>query len=1046
MDIGGAGVGLRVASSVFQPLLKRLFARQGPGAGLVDKPVRVSALVAFKGEKRTLAEKDLRKLSEELVRRVVNAVGPHDAPSGDEVLIVSDVLSRSLIRLGELDMDDVQAVRLGHERLAERIGAPIDLFHSPGTYALYRRLLDQCCLHILNFFTQRSAFVARTLVEQSRQLDQLTTRIDLLIERVGHRSSEDAAFEQRYAAYIEREHSQLTIYGLDLHQEREWPLDDAYLSLETRRGGDARGDLDLPPQRAERALAGQERVLLRGLAGSGKTTLVQWLAVATARQDPDAGAADGMTLTHLLGRVPFVLPMRTLTRDGAPPPTPDRFLTTVHCPLAAAQPHGWIDRVLSTKRGLLLVDGIDEIPEAERDNARRWLRRVNASYPGNLWLVTVRPSAVREDWLADEAFTELTLTPMGSRDTQAFVHRWHVAVGAGPEVENALLDLIRSRSDLATLATNPQMCAMICALHRERRGYLPKGRKRLYDAALSMLLERRDRERPDPVRIEMHLDADTQISLIQKLAYWLANNGRSEMTRGVATSLLQQALPVVQGNGEWGPAEQVMRYLIERSGVLREPAAGAVDFVHRTFQDYLAAREIVEWQHFPALVERAHEDQWEDVVRMAVAHAQPPQRAELLTAIVERGDREPEERVRLHLLATACLEHATQLAAEVKALVRARAAKFIPPRTDSEAKSLANVGSVVLELLPGPEGLTDDEASAVVITAGEIGSEAALTRLRAFRNHPSHVVRSRLMTYQDHFDANRYFEDILSHLSRESQLELIIMNHEGLRLLGTLEGLTMVNLIGNFAADDILANLSDHAITSLCLQNNDRLRDLHFLAEFRHLDSLMLNACSNVDDVSPLTTMPLQHLFLWNARTPRGLPDFTSLRSLTGITDIRTLSELPLRAPLERLSLPDSVTDLTGIAAWPGLKRIQLAQAPQELTTEECQALATLSELKEIALNPKTLISMAASGVQLPGVTSTLLLPLIHGEPLLAEDMKQIAKVLPGLKRIFLQDDPEDFAPLARLPKLRRVEVSVPSKRVNVPPHIEVTAPPAPRY
>ena len=39
------------------------------------------------------------------------------------------------------------------------------------------------------------------------------------------------------------------------------------------------------------------------------------------------------------------------------------------------------------------------------------------------------------------------------------------------------------------------MCGLICALHRDRLGYLPQGRRELYGAALSMPLIRRDRER-----------------------------------------------------------------------------------------------------------------------------------------------------------------------------------------------------------------------------------------------------------------------------------------------------------------------------------------------------------------------------------------------------------------------------------------------------------------------------------------------------------------------------------------------------------------------
>ncbi|MGW7093989.1 NACHT domain-containing protein [Streptomyces sp. NPDC054874] len=43
------------------------------------------------------------------------------------------------------------------------------------------------------------------------------------------------------------------------------------------------------------------------MAGSGKTTLVQWLAVSTTQRNQ----------LHHYGWVPFVLPLRTLTRGGA---------------------------------------------------------------------------------------------------------------------------------------------------------------------------------------------------------------------------------------------------------------------------------------------------------------------------------------------------------------------------------------------------------------------------------------------------------------------------------------------------------------------------------------------------------------------------------------------------------------------------------------------------------------------------------------------------------------------------------------------------------
>lgn len=64
-----AAIGIRLASSVVTPLVKKLFVTQGPGAGLVEKPVRISGFVSFRGEKRVLDEQDLEKLAAELVRR-----------------------------------------------------------------------------------------------------------------------------------------------------------------------------------------------------------------------------------------------------------------------------------------------------------------------------------------------------------------------------------------------------------------------------------------------------------------------------------------------------------------------------------------------------------------------------------------------------------------------------------------------------------------------------------------------------------------------------------------------------------------------------------------------------------------------------------------------------------------------------------------------------------------------------------------------------------------------------------------------------------------
>lgn len=908
-----AVIGARLASSAVAPLVKKLFVTEGRGAGLVDRPVRISSFVSFTGEKPALTEKDLRKLARQLVARAVDAAGPGErpCPAGEDTA-VADALARTLGALGGLDMDDVQAVRLGHRALVRRL---VDLALDQGLVLdlgfdateLYRSLLETACLNILHFFTQRSTFVARTLVEQTRQLDELANRIDLLLEHTPSHAA-DARFEERYAEYLVTKHGTLGIVGLDLDRaQASWALDIAYLSLQAVRQDDSLG-AETPARPADQAFSGHRRVLLRGSAGSGKTTLVQWLAVCAARPHPPAG------LKHLTGRVPFVIPLRTVIRGGHLP-SPEELLAAVHNPLHGAQPQGWAHRVLDSGRGLLLIDGMDEIPERDRERARGWLGDLLIAYPGNLWLVTSRPTAVADDWLADQHFTELELSPMSRDDITAFIERWHDAAYATcrtdeerariPGYRTALLTAVTTKQDLTGLATNPLMCGLICALHRARRGYLPPGRKELYDAALLMLLERRDRERDIFTATDVQLSAETQVQLLQRLAYWLIRNGQSEMDSGQAERVLADALPSVAAAQVLGDAPRVLAHLLLRSGLLRRPTARTVDFVHRTFQDFLGAKAAVEQGDFGLLVNNAHDSQWEDVVRMAVAHARPRERAELLTRLLERADRTPGLRTRLQLLAAACLDHAPELDPEVRNQVKLEAAWLVPPVSASEARALAEIGPLTLELLPSREeldrgrdqtrspltGLPDEDAygayEACVITASLIGTDAAIPYLRDFADHPYLPVRSQLSASWRRFDTARYHAEVVSRLDPDD-LYFTAETGEQLRLL-LADDRRMLMLRGDFPAHELRTALPSGRLTHLRLDRNPGLADLAALDHLDGLRALVLTRCGAVTDLSPLAGLGL-HSLDWAPPPPsRPLP--------AGLAKLTTLQQLRLTLP-----------------------------------------------------------------------------------------------------------------------------------------------------
>ncbi|MFI6686083.1 NACHT domain-containing protein [Streptomyces sp. NPDC050485] len=1061
-----AQIGLKLATSVVGPLVKKLFVTEGPGAGLVDRPVRLSSYVSFRGEKRTLAEPDLRRLAAALVKEGLRT-GERPVPA-DEEQAVTDALATTLYALGELRLSDVEAVALGHEALARELRRSCDRPErhlSADAAHFYERLLLATCLHILHFFTQRTTFVPATVVQQSRRQGELTAKVDELIARTPRADGRDADFERHYLAHVARKHGKLTIYGLDLtNSPGTWPLDAAYLSLEAtaagpraeladqlrasatryerhpgllasrfhsdhlpRRPGPAEEPVPFLPMPADQALADRERVLLRGEAGSGKTTLVQWLAVSAARQD--TATPDGR-MAYLRDRIPFVLPLRTLTRHGERLPAPKDFLAAVGSPLAGEQPAGWESRVLSAGRGLVLVDGIDEIPDAERARTRSWLGDLIGAFPGNRWLVTSRPSAVREDWLGDEDFAELTMSAMSPSGVAAFIGRWHTAARTGDGEQDAvlaayesqLLDSVRTKSDLGRLATNPLMCGLICALHRDRRGFLPYGRKDLYDAALTMLLTRRDRERSMDLP---ELREEPQVQLLQRIAYWLIRNGRTEMDRSRAEQIIGELLPAVPEIARIGDAPAVYTHFLHRSGLLREPGPGTVEFVHRTFQDFLGARAAVDEGAWGELVRHAGDDQWEDVVRMAVAHARPRERRELFGELLTFGDEHESSavRMRVHMLAATCLEHAAELDPRVRAEVERRTAGLIPPVSSRAARALAQAGPLILDLLPGPEGLDAETAEHVVTAASHTGSERAIPFMARFARHPAVGVRSQLAWSWGKFDTQQYADEIIAHLD-PTGLYFCAMSEEqlaALRALGTRPLLDARNdlspeALGTYAAQARLAGLS--------LRDNEAIRNLSFLEGQDSLTELAINACPRLTDLTHLAGLPLRTLILGAALglDPRPLSALEGLASFTlkGGDWAWRLTDLPAGPALTTLDLSSARSPAEGLGGgidrFETLDTLYLGPRNSPVNSADWAAVARLPRLRLLGVFGRSVdlappaAHLAVTGVLLDG----------HTPP---SALERIPALFPCVEMlVFRHTQAEvDVTPLASAPRLKNL-------------------------
>jgi hypothetical protein len=477
---------------------------------------------------------------------------------------------------------------------------------------------------------------------------------------VGSTSKDDEVFRTQYLRAAMRRFDILELFGVDSLARRS-RLSDVFVELPVRVKHAAPRGAE-PRETISEQLSMGSRLLVEGEAGSGKSTLLQWIALNAARQALHNDAED---------QVPALTPFLIQIRRSAwrTLPTPDEFVDAITPELSAALPPGWVHRVLGSGSAVILVDGLDEVVAEQREDVRVWLNMLLASFPQARCMVTSRPTAVRAAWLQDLNFVTVGIAPMSTERAEEFVETWyasipdsHLTASARARESARLVRLISMHRFLQDLASSPMTCALLCALSYDRSGNLPSSRTELYRAAVDMLTSKRDAERG--IVVMPNLPASVTQHMLADFAYWLTRNDLAESTTDQLVQRLHRlgpSLPLARYD-----IESIYQYLIERTGLLRETAPGRISFIHRTFQEYLAATAAADEGDLGLLVDNAHHTQWREVVIMACAQASPRARDELLRQLIARIESGDDFADKVLSVLHECVEESPTLSPELR--------------------------------------------------------------------------------------------------------------------------------------------------------------------------------------------------------------------------------------------------------------------------------------------------------------------------------------------------------------------------------------------
>jgi hypothetical protein len=847
----------------------------GKDSNLLDAAGVLIDLLKGQGEKSLVDAKEARKiesLSREIAQRTLQMFEGEGSrmDENDRKRVVAEVAatiaSRPLTPQFIIENNN-DPQRVAQTMLAEREPQVSQARLSEREHSLYERMVMESVRGIGEVITTTDAFVPYMLGESMRRQDAfqdaILNAITLRMEQERDEAYMRAArqFEQQYRALVKKEFEKFEPFGIrevedQVGQRRR--LSQAYVSLSVRdlnqnsiTGETRAAKQHLPSSFAiEEAVAYSPRLVITGVAGGGKSTLVKFLAAKTASDDlPE-------NLCGLQGITPFVLRLRRC---------PDETLPNVEGWLALEfsnlqhPPKGWIRKQLAQGKAIVMVDGVDELSQSRREAMLNDLQQLMTLYPAARYIVTSRPEALEDwpawrEWIEAEGFLHVAIEPMSEKQRAELVRHWFEAFRytiSDPEnlrrlegMEERLNDLLENRQPLGNLAVNPLMCAMVCALYEQLGESLPQRRTDLYGKCIDMALTLRDQQRGVRSVRDYKTFADSK-DLLQHIAAWM-----TPITEGEQASI--DKVRVIAQMDRWLSERRVTeitgdlmcRYYIERAGLLREPLEGLVEFEHRTFQEYLTAREICADDRLEELRLHMAEDRWREVIVLASGLCNTSQRKTIWKMIADAQDMDTKAKLGFTL---DCLE-----------VIGNRATKS---ECEDAVRQLGGIS--LLNILSLSNSSVSDVSALAALTnlhsldlwgtdVSDVGALAALTNLQSLdlsNTRVSDVSALAALTNLQSLDLSNTRVSDVSALAALANLQTINLWSTGVIDVSALAALANLQTINLWSTDvsDVSALAALTNLQSLDLRNT-LVSDVSALTALTTLQSLDLRVFRNLGE------------------------------------------------------------------------------------------------------------------------------------------------------------------------------------------------------
>jgi hypothetical protein len=336
----------------------------------------------------------------------------------------------------------------------------------------------------------------------------------------------------------------------------------------------------------------QPFLMVLGQPGAGKSTFLRRMGLE---------ALKGKGGQYQPQCIPVLIELKRFTTNEIDlEPVIIQELTTCGFPKATES----AQKLLQQGKLLIILDGLDEVPTPQLDQAITQIQDFVDRYDQNRFIASCRTAAYRSSF---KRFFDVVIADFDEEQIQQFIRNWFQSA-EDQRLGTAQLcwERLQQPDYAATkeLAQTPILLTLLCLVFDDSQMF-PKNRATLYGEALDVLLKKwaaEKRIQRDPIYKDLGIEQERM--MLAEIAYTGFFSDRLFFSVREVTDQIRTFLASNLNAPKHLDSEVILEAIQVQQGILVERARDVLSFSHLTLQEYLTAQHMADHNLIEALVNR----------------------------------------------------------------------------------------------------------------------------------------------------------------------------------------------------------------------------------------------------------------------------------------------------------------------------------------------------------------------------------------------------------------------------------------------------------